>query len=95
MSMGILQVETLMYLICLVTSHDFLVGGSSLRYITTLISLVTINIVIVEIKYFSFVTWPLVNTCLKDNVNLWVGAPNRALNILPCFVATDVCHKTK
>ena len=41
---------------CHVTSHDHLIegscefmGGSSLQYITTLISLVTISIVIVEV----------------------------------------------
>ena len=45
-----------MYLIYHATSHDHLIkepweilGGSSLQYVTTLISLVTINIVIVEI----------------------------------------------
>ena len=45
-----------MYLICHVTSHDHLIeracefiGGNSLCYVTTLISLVTISIVMVVI----------------------------------------------
>ena len=69
-----------MYLICHVTSHCNLIdrpckhmGGSFLHYITTLISLVTISIGMVEIC-FKFVVCPLVKTCLKDYVNLWVEA---------------------
>ena len=45
-----------MYLICHATSYDHLIeesyefmGGSSLQYVTTLASLVTISILIVEI----------------------------------------------
>ena len=62
-----------MHLIFHVTSPGHLIegsceftGGSSLRYVTILINLVTIIIVIVEM----FVTWPLVNTCLKGDMNL-------------------------
>ena len=47
-----------MYLICHMTSHDHFtegsckfLDGSSLWYVTTLISLVTTSIVIVEIKF--------------------------------------------
>ena len=46
-----------MYLICHLTSHDHLIEGSCavldgsfLQYVTTLISHVTINIVIVELE---------------------------------------------
>ena len=63
-----------MYLICHVTSHDHLIertcefmGRISLCYVTTLISLVTMSIVMVEMCRVT-----LVSTCLKDYVNLSV-----------------------
>ena len=61
-----------MYLICHVTSHDHLIeescnfmGGEFLQYVTTLISIVT-----VEIQCFKFVTWSLMSIFLKGHVNL-------------------------
>ena len=59
------------YSICQMTSHNHIIEVSSefmswgsLRYVTTLISLVTISIVVAEIC-FHFVGWPLVNTCSR------------------------------
>ena len=55
----------IMHLICHMTSHKDLIagsckfrGGSSLLYVTILISLVTISIVIVEIKVFYLASDP-------------------------------------
>ena len=52
-----------MYLTCHITPHDDLIegscefmGGSSLRYVTFLIGLVTISIVIVEMFLICYVT---------------------------------------
>ena len=39
--------------------------GSSLLYVTTVLGLVAIGIVIVDIKCFSFITWPHVTTRSK------------------------------
>lgn len=43
----------------------------SLQYVTTLINLVTISILIME-TCFSFDMQPLVKTCLKGYMNLWM-----------------------
>ena len=81
----------MMYLVCYMYSHDQLIdsfckfmGESSLQYVTMLISLLTITSVIMEIECFQFVAWPLVNTCLKCCVNIWVELPFRESQ--PCHV---------
>ena len=60
-----------MELICDVTAQDHLIKGSckfvdrsSLRFVTTLTSLLTIGIVKVEIRFW-YVMWPHLTTCLK------------------------------
>ena len=60
---GFLASGNVMYSVCFVTSKDHLIegscefrDGSSSQYVTTLTSLVTIDIVIVEIKCAEFVT---------------------------------------
>ena len=64
-----------MHLICHVTLHDHLIVGvgsckymsvSSSKYVTTLVSLVNIDIMTAEILCFQFVKWPHVSTCLKS-----------------------------
>ena len=47
-------------------------GESSLQYVTTLTSLVTINILIVEIESFQFVFWYHLTTRLHGHMTLWV-----------------------
>ena len=61
----------ILHLICHVSLHDHLtegsckfMGGSSLQYVTTLISLASLSNVMV------------VNTCLECYINLWVEAPH-------------------
>ena len=46
-------------------------GWEFTQYVTTLINLVTIGVMIALIC-FKFVSWPLLTTCLKGDVNLWV-----------------------
>ena len=72
-----------MHLICLMTSQDnltegsceFMVGGS-IQCVTTLTRFVTIDIMIVGIYCFQFVTGPHVTTCLKGYVDIWVESPD-------------------
>ena len=48
-------------------SCDFM-EGSSLLYVTTLKGLAAIDIMVMEIKCFYFVTWPHITTCSKGSV---------------------------
>ena len=54
-------------------------GWELLKYVTTLASLVNIDIMTVETQCFQFVMWPHVSTCLKGYVNLWVKFPHKEL----------------
>ena len=50
------------------TTKIVFMEGSSSWYVTTLPDLVAIGIVVVEIKCFRFITWPLVTTYSKGCV---------------------------
>ena len=85
--MSLLLVKT--NLNCHVASHDNLpeksckcLGGGPCSMAPPW-TIVTKNIVIVEI-YFKLVLWPLLGTCLKGYMNLWVEAPHR--ESLPCHI---------
>ena len=68
-----------MYLICQVASRDHLIekacefmGGNSLPYLTTLVSLVTISIVMIEICFSFCHLTSHEHIFIKGYVNLWV-----------------------
>ena len=70
------------YLICHVTSQERVteescdvIGWSSSLYINTLQSLLTIVVVVLEVKCFKFVTCYHKATCLKRYVTFWKGVP--------------------
>ena len=75
--------EEILFFICNVTSRDFVVrescdtmGKFSSSLVTTLQSLVIIDLLEEEILSFQFVTWLLMTTWSEDHVTSWVSYPH-------------------